>query len=540
MADDRPLDTLPAVRPTREVRVVESDNPVMSTAAFEHMIRVANIMADSGMMPKSLIMEGKKGAEIYLDHRVILARAFMIVEQAAAWRRSPFALMQHASFVHGKLCWEGKVVNAILSDDYGIDLDYQFGTWIAAEERCDLSKGEGQGDLLAVRVSGLVNGKTQYVDGSVGTWKTVGEGSPWRPGAMHRQCRYRGQREWARAYRSGAMLGVVTTDEIEDAGDFVAPATRGRPKSDLRAKLTGPSPTEAPAISRAREELEPHDPETGEVIERPTETASVQNADAGPASSASATNASGASAAASSSPSKADAPMTGGSSAAEDDFPGDRDPLQTLHGRSDTNVQEGCAGPGEVYFHTSDNAVDPKGKRATFKDGAPFSRVPADKAESGEIMVYDEHAPAQAAQGAAVVAFPGDRKAAETKAEAPASGEPPLDPKVFDAFAAAVGRATSWLSIKPHIKTLRSQAGYASSPKDARKTAMLCAYNRAVELNDPVRPAEDIVFYELWALQAPPSEIKPVFGKLIGTAGYQKASEFDQERLAELTAALCK
>lgn len=231
---EEPQSTAVALAPKREIRVNESDNPVMSTAGLEHMVRIARIMVDSQTMPESITHTGKGQNKVALDDRIVLARAFMIVEQATGWKRSPFALQSHASFVHGKICWEGKVINAILSDDYGIDLTYEFGTWVAAEERCDLTKGEGAGDLLAVRVSGMVNGRMQYIDGSVGIWKTTGDGSPWRPGAMRRQCRYRGAREFVRAYRPGVIIGVLADDEVEDF-------------DRTPQRLSGPAPTLADA-----------------------------------------------------------------------------------------------------------------------------------------------------------------------------------------------------------------------------------------------------------------------------------------------------
>ena len=55
------------------------------------------------------------------------------------------------------------------------------------------------------------------VTGTVGDWKTNGAGSPWKgESANERQLRYRGAREWSRAYAPAAILGIMAEDEAQD------------------------------------------------------------------------------------------------------------------------------------------------------------------------------------------------------------------------------------------------------------------------------------------------------------------------------------
>jgi len=116
--------------------------------------------------------------------------------------------MDHASVVHGKLMWEGKLVSAALDATLGIKLKYQYS---------------GDGQQRKVVVTGNIDGEPMTVEGTVSAWKTSGKGSPWDKAGQHDQMlAYRGAREWTRRYAPSAILGVYTTDEME----FTKPATR--------------------------------------------------------------------------------------------------------------------------------------------------------------------------------------------------------------------------------------------------------------------------------------------------------------------------
>ena len=130
------------------------------------------------------------------------ANCLRVVEQAQRWGFSPFAVMDHASVVHGKLMWEGKLVSAALDATLGIKLKYTYS---------------GDGQQRKVVVSGDIDGDTMTVDGTVAGWKTSKNGSPWEKAGQHDQMlAYRGAREWTRRYAPSAILGVYTQDEFED------------------------------------------------------------------------------------------------------------------------------------------------------------------------------------------------------------------------------------------------------------------------------------------------------------------------------------
>lgn len=207
-------DLVPAQpKPQREVRVVVDSVPMLDTARFEHMQRIATIMAESSLMPdslrfgKSLDAQGKKVDVELPPHRVV-ANCFMIVNQAVRWGMDPFAVAQCASIVHGKLMWEGKLVAAVLDANLGVRLKYAF-----TNEKDSTT----QNRKLGVVTSGAIPGETEVrtIEGDVATWHK-GDSSPWaNPGAWKRQLRYMGAREWARAHAPAIMLGVIADDEVD-------------------------------------------------------------------------------------------------------------------------------------------------------------------------------------------------------------------------------------------------------------------------------------------------------------------------------------
>ena len=193
-----------------EIRVVHDAIPTLDTARFEHMQRIATVMASSSLIPDSL---RKYGDEVLPPHAIV-SNCFLIVNQAVRWELDPFAVAQCCSVVHGRLMFEGKLVAAVLESRLKIKLGYKFGKWDAARQATDLS-AEGQGDQLAVRIFDK-NDEERFVDGYVGGWKTTGTNNPWQPANFRRQLRYRGAREWARVHEAAVMLGVYADDEFDE------------------------------------------------------------------------------------------------------------------------------------------------------------------------------------------------------------------------------------------------------------------------------------------------------------------------------------
>jgi len=235
--------------------------PLLDTSKFEHMQRIAGTMAACSLIPDAL-----RGN----TPQATLANCFLVVNQAVRWNMDPFAVAQSVSIVRGKLCYEGKLVAAVIEQKLGVRLRYEWN--------------DKRGEEFGVVVSGqFPDGRVETIDGTVGQWQTKDKegkvSNQWRtlPKLM---LAYRGSREWARLYAPGVMLGVYTEDELQDMQDS-ARAVRARdvtPAQGERPALSSPpsaarnptppaaqrtsAPTPAPEAKPAPEQDEqPVDPE---------------------------------------------------------------------------------------------------------------------------------------------------------------------------------------------------------------------------------------------------------------------------------------
>lgn len=210
------------VPPKQEKLVVQSDLPTMDTAKYEHMYRIAVMMARTTTVPDTLCKD-KDGN--FLQPDVIVANCMRIVNQAVRWGMDPYAVMDCASIVYGKLCYEGKLVAAVVSSKLGVRFEYHWNSLT--------------GDKYGVTVVGIYpDGRTEEISGAVGEWKTTGKNSNWGkdPRMM---LAYRGVRVWARLHEPAILMGVYTPDELSDLSDN-ARAQRARPveqSSGLKNRL---------------------------------------------------------------------------------------------------------------------------------------------------------------------------------------------------------------------------------------------------------------------------------------------------------------
>ena len=225
--------------------------PLLDTSRFEHMQRVATVMARSTLMPESLYMEGKANDKKLLPYDTIMSNCFLVVNQAVRWGLDPFAVAQCVSVVHGKLCYEGKLVAAVLQAKLGMNLHHHItgsgdDTRVYMSDRPfneEVTVGDSTGPLVSLLKPGIRIPGVRLFDGSVAEWKTTGNNSPWSPKNFPRMLIYRGTRDWCRIYEPATMLGVYTDDEMVDMED----TTRSRAARDITPK---PSLSERLAVSR--------------------------------------------------------------------------------------------------------------------------------------------------------------------------------------------------------------------------------------------------------------------------------------------------
>jgi hypothetical protein len=217
----------------------------LTPASLDQGMTLANMMAKTALVPDHL--KGKP------------EDCFPILVQALRWKMDPFAVAQCTSVVHGRLCFEGKLVHAVLISMGAIDgrLSYEYS---------------GDGAKRSVTVTGTPRGgKPSSVSGTVGQWRTHGkdrQGNPTKnawdsdPDMM---LAYRGTRAWARLYCPDAMLGVATPDEMQEQETHEATATV---VSTVMPELKPAAAREVLAVEPEQQPEQPQEPQPE--VERPT------------------------------------------------------------------------------------------------------------------------------------------------------------------------------------------------------------------------------------------------------------------------------
>lgn len=203
-----------AVQQQRPQRIeILAATPLFDTAKFEHMGRIATMMAQVTCIPDHLCRDmtasGNPKPLLHFDN--IRANCFSVVNIADRWGIDPFAVAECMSLVHGRRCFEGKLIAAIIETKLGIDLRYE---WF----------GEKGTDSYGIRI--WDSGDPEHmVEGTVGDWRTNDKqgnvNGQWKGANAHRQLKYRGDREWCRFWAPALLLGVYTDDEMSALEDDV-------------------------------------------------------------------------------------------------------------------------------------------------------------------------------------------------------------------------------------------------------------------------------------------------------------------------------
>lgn len=220
----------------------------LTPQSFAAAMQIAELMATCGTLPKHLANKGD---------------CFRVVVQAAKWRMDPFAVAECTSLVHGRMCYEGKLVAAVLSSMNSIEGRLQYDV-------------TGTGQAMSIKVTGKVRGgRVEVYEGTVEklrshTWKDGKEIKNAWDADPHSMLIYRATRQWARLYAPEAIMGIYTTDEMEDAREVHGTVVATEP-----AQPTPPRTTQAP--------LPPQPPESAEVREGKDPKPAAAKASAHPA-----------------------------------------------------------------------------------------------------------------------------------------------------------------------------------------------------------------------------------------------------------------
>jgi hypothetical protein len=204
------------------------------------MVSVMNALVPTNVGEAESLARVLSTAKLVPDHlRNSAGDCLLVVMQAQRWGMDALSVAQCTSVVRGKLCYEGKLVAAVL---------YSMGV-LEGRLRYEYF---GQGDRRSVRVIGRLRGENEdrTIEGTVGAWAT--DNGNWKK-SPDDMLAYRGARQWARRHAPEALLGVYTPDELDE--DMPA-----APKASLQPRAASDViEGEARVVSEAelRQEREP-------------------------------------------------------------------------------------------------------------------------------------------------------------------------------------------------------------------------------------------------------------------------------------------
>lgn len=185
-------------------------------ASFRTMIEVmefAKLMAVSDIaLPKFL--RGNVGA------------CLAVCVQAVEWRMSPFAVANKAYSVNDRLAYESQLIHAVIENRAPL----------VGRLRCEYA---GQGDARTCKIIGRVVGEEaplEYTSPPIG--QITPKNSPLWKTKPDLQLFYNASRDWARMYFPDVLMGVYSTDELEQARTIVDAAPIPRSLKDLTDRAT--------------------------------------------------------------------------------------------------------------------------------------------------------------------------------------------------------------------------------------------------------------------------------------------------------------
>jgi hypothetical protein len=181
-AETAVLDDLPSVSVGTTALLLNSDS-------MDSILRMADLMASGRTtVPKHL-----QGCP---------ADCMAVIMQAMQWNMNPFVVAQKTHLVNGQLGYEAQLVNAVVQATGAIRGRFHY-------------EYKGEGNALECRVGAVIAGEesitfNEWLKSSDITTKN----SPLWKVNPKQQMGYLQVKNWARAYKPGAILGVYTTDEL--------------------------------------------------------------------------------------------------------------------------------------------------------------------------------------------------------------------------------------------------------------------------------------------------------------------------------------
>jgi hypothetical protein len=133
-----------------------------------------------------------------------------IIMQAMNWGMDPYIVAQKTHIVSGKLGYEAQLVNAVVQSSNSIKGSFSY-------EYKD-EGGTAPNAFVSCRVGAVLNGQNDITWGEwLASASVTTKNSPLWKTNVKQQMAYLQVKNWARMYCPGAILGVYTAEELQDA-----------------------------------------------------------------------------------------------------------------------------------------------------------------------------------------------------------------------------------------------------------------------------------------------------------------------------------
>lgn len=197
-------------------RQVNSRDLLLDNGSFDKMLRIAEMMST-----------GKTTVPKHLQGN--LGDCMAVVTQAMQWGMNPFAVAQKTHIVNGALGYEAQLVNAVLEATGAVrnHATYEY---------------RGVGQDLECRVAYILAKDTTP---TWNEWYRLGDvkvrNSPLWATNPKQQLSYLQVKNWARQYAPGAILGIRTSDELQEMADAVpkGPRRKSEPPAAAAERVDG-------------------------------------------------------------------------------------------------------------------------------------------------------------------------------------------------------------------------------------------------------------------------------------------------------------
>ncbi|MBE0126747.1 RecT family recombinase [Citrobacter amalonaticus] len=178
---------------------------IFSPEGMNQLVRFAELMAQS----KATVPQHLAGKT---------ADCLAVTMQAAQWGMNPFAVAQKTHVVNGTLGYEAQLVNAVVSSSNLLTsrLNYRWdGDWSRVNGKTDKSPS------LTVTVSAVIKGETEPRELTISMAQAGVRNSPLWEQDPRQQLAYLCVKRWARLHAPDVLLGVYTTDELQETAPRV-------------------------------------------------------------------------------------------------------------------------------------------------------------------------------------------------------------------------------------------------------------------------------------------------------------------------------